>query len=255
METTFSDDFKKRFLLTFTKELILHSKKREIIALQNIITSQEETKRREISQFNKEITVSETSIPIRKTSEPQRQIQQLIVENPEKRISVVPLRPMTHPIPEAVKEEQSVQKPAPVPQAPAPKMARLRIPETPLPPHLAYVRPTLTENKTKTDWEKLNPLIQDNAIRTIEVNPDQKIIVSGSMGERTTNIILNSEEINEIINKFAYVSKIPVSEGVYKVVVENLIFFAVISNVVGSRFIIQKIQPQPENIYPQYRRY
>jgi hypothetical protein len=258
METTFSNDFKKRFLLTFTKELIIHSEKREITDLQKIISS-EENKTKEIPRFKKEVIIKK-EIPITKKELIKKEIpvKKLIpkpipeeVPVPEEKISIFPLKMRTHPIPEPVPEEpveeeqeQPVQK-----QIPKPKMGKLKVPETQLPPHLAYLKPSLTENKTLTDWEKLNPLIRDNAVRTIEVNPDQKVRVSGSMGERTTSIILNSEEVNEIINKFAYVSRIPVSEGVYKVVVENLIFFAVISNVVGSRFVIQKIQQQ-ENVYP-----
>jgi hypothetical protein len=239
MEKTFSNEFKKRFLLAFTRELILHSAKGEIIQLQNIIISEEKNK--EIPPAEKETTVKGEFIG--RVSEFPVQAQKQITLA-EKKIAVAPIKPMiqqvSKPTGVLVKQKPVIQKPR----------GRLRIPEARLPPHLEYLKPTLAEIKNVTDWEKLNPLIRDKAVRVIEVNPNEKIKVSGSMGERLTNITLNSEEINEIINKFSYISKIPVSEGVYKVVVENLIFFAVISSVVGSRFVIQKIQPLPANIYP-----
>jgi hypothetical protein len=263
METSFSNEFKKRFLFEFTKEMILHSEKRDIIKLENVIYSKE----KKIAE-NKENVYPVLDISARNELIAEEKITEITAKKPEvlqnkeaiQKISIVPLKPFIHHFEEPKKEiaETSQEKPAPQQQAPAPipkkPMGRLYIPETRMPPSLEYLKPSFVENKTTTDWEKLNPLIKDRAVRTIEVNPDEKIRVSGSMGERTTNIILNTEEINEIINKFAYVSRIPVSEGVYKVVVENLIFFAVISGVVGSRFVIQKIIPV-QNVYPNYDQY
>jgi hypothetical protein len=247
METAFSDEFKKRFLLAFTKELIIHSKKKELMALQEIVKEPDLNKIVESRETNEE-----KAVIIKPDS-----VEEIPQVSDEEKISVVPIKPIIQHFEEPQKQ---IQKPAPkpvLPQRPVQKpaqrqrMERLYIPETRMPSNLEYLKPTYIENKTTSDWEKLNPLIKDNAVRMIEVIPDEKVRVSGSMGERTTNIILNAEEVNEIINKFAYVSRIPVSEGVYKVVVENLIFFAVISGVVGSRFIIQKVQPAPAPIsYP-----
>jgi hypothetical protein len=262
METAVSNEFKKRFLLEFTKELILHSEKRDILKLQNVLDLKEK----------KFIANEKPSMPVqeiyqRKEFFPEVKPTQKIIlrkaeveekqEDIQKKISVVPLKPIIHRVEEAKKETAEIPSQKPVPaqqQMPRRPKGRMFIPETRMPSSLEYLKPTFVENKTTTDWEKLNPLIKDNAVRTIEVTPDEKVIVTGSMGERTTNIILNNDEVNEIINKFSYVSKIPVSEGVYKVVVENLIFFAVISSVVGSRFVIQKIIPV-QNVYPDYRRY
>jgi hypothetical protein len=238
MENTFSEEFKKKFLFAFTRELIIHSQKKEFTALQEII-SKKSIEEKAIQ--SKEII---TPAPIEEIPE---------ITGGEK-ISVVPLKPIIQHLEEPKKQ---IQRPVPQrpKQIPLQKRGRLYIPETRMPANLEYLKPTYIENKTTTDWEKLNPLIKDNAIKIIEVIPDEKIRVSGSMGEKTVNIILNTEEVNEIINKFAYVSRIPASEGVYKVVVENLIFFAIISGVVGSRFVIQKIQPIPApNNYP-YKKY
>ena len=92
---------------------------------------------------------------------------------------------------------------------------------------------------------KLNPLIKDPAVRTIEVNPDEKVIVTGTMGTKPTSIILSKEDIDKIIKKFSETAKIPVYEGIFRVVVGKLILSAIISDVVGSKFIIKKMMYSP----------
>jgi hypothetical protein len=238
MENTFSEEFKKKFLFAFTRELIIHSQKKEFTALQEIISKK--TIEEEVIQPKEIITPA--------------QIGRIPEITGEEKIAVVPLKPIIQHLEVPPKQ---IQRPAPQrpKKIPLQKRGRLYIPETRMPANLEYLKPTYVENKTTTDWERLNPLIKDNAIKIIEVIPDEKIRISGSMGEKTVNIILNTEEVNEIINKFAYVSRIPASEGVYKVVVENLIFFAVISGVVGSRFVIQKIQPVPAPNNYSYKKY
>ncbi len=116
----------------------------------------------------------------------------------------------------------------------------LYIPEPSLPSHLEYLKPVATFN-AEMDLQKLNPLIKDSAVKMIECNPEEKVRVIGTMGTRTTGIILSKEDIDGIIDKFSIASKIPVEEGIYRVVVGNLILAAIISEVIGSRFIIRKI--------------
>ena len=96
------------------------------------------------------------------------------------------------------------------------------------------------------DLGKLHPLIRDPLVKVIECNgPDEKIIVIGAMGRKNTKIILTKEEINNTINKFSEAAKIPVHEGVFKVVFGTLIFSAMISEVVSSKFLIRKMAPGP----------
>jgi len=121
-----------------------------------------------------------------------------------------------------------------------------------LPPHLGYLKPIPTN--VEIDLGKLNPLIKDSAVRILEVNPEEKVRVTGTMGTRVTGIILTKEEIDGIIEKFAIASKIPVEEGIYRVVVGKLIMAAIISEVIGSRFIIRKIMPTINRPYPTMQR-
>jgi len=129
----------------------------------------------------------------------------------------------------------------------------LTIPEPKLPPHLQYLKPTIRD--IEIDLEKLNSLIKDPAVKIIECNgPDEHIFVRGSMGVKPTNIVLSKEEITKVIKKFSEISKIPVHEGVYRVVAGRFILSAIISEVVGSKFIIKKMLYAPNfrgQSYPQ----
>ena len=118
--------------------------------------------------------------------------------------------------------------------------APLKIPESRLPETVQYLRPIPTSRAI--DLGKLNPLIRDSLVKVIECNgPNQKIIVMGRMGRKNTKIILTKEEIDNTINKFSEAAKIPVQEGVFKVVLGTLIFSAIVSEVVSSKFLIRKM--------------
>ena len=223
MEKTFSEDFKKIFLLAFIVELIKHSKNSDISNLQKIIELEE-------SKIKEKIP---SAFPVEKSIPPK--LKESILAR-EKKI-IIPAR-TTFAIP-ALKTVN--------PQIPHPSLI---IPEPKLPSHLEYLRP-IPDQSVEIDLSKINPLIKDSAVRVIEGNPNERVIVNGSMGTRPTNIVLNKEDIDRIINKFSETAKIPVNEGIYKVVVGNLILSAVISEVVGSRFVIRKIILQREQPSPQ----
>jgi hypothetical protein len=124
----------------------------------------------------------------------------------------------------------------------------LVIPHVQLPPRFQYLKPTPT--RINIDLGKINPLVKDPLVGEIECQgANQKIIVSGTMGRRKTDISLTRDEIEETIGRFSEVSKIPVQEGVFKVVVGSFIFSAVVSNLITSRFIIKKM-----NYNPNFRR-
>ena len=89
--------------------------------------------------------------------------------------------------------------------------------------------------------EKINFLIDDEKINAVEcVGPGKPVLARTFEGVKTTNVSLNEKEIGEIINRFSEQSKIPVEEGTFKAVVGNLMITAVVSDLVGSRFIITK---------------
>jgi len=211
MDATFSTEFKKVFLLTFAKELIRHSEKKDIIKLQKIIETEEVIRGKILEKkptpiFTRE--VKEIQIPPKEQAK--KPIEKPLPPKP-------PVRQFTKPLP----------KP-------------LFIPEPKLPEHLEYLKPIPTPG-VEIDLFKINPLIKDPAVRIIEANPEEKVIVIGTMGTRPTDIILSREDIDRIINTFSEVSKIPTTEGIYRVVVGNLILSAIISETIGSRFTIKKM--------------
>jgi hypothetical protein len=123
----------------------------------------------------------------------------------------------------------------------------LRIPEPKLPPEFQYLKPV--PSRREIDLGKLNQIINDPQVKEIECEaPNKPIIVYGTMGKMPTEIILSNNEIEDIIERFSSASKIPVDVGVYKVVVGNLIFSAVISDIVSSKFLITKMAPQTQTI-------
>ncbi len=227
MENISSSNFQKIFLLAFTKELIRHSGKQDIIRLQRIIELEEGKKEKIPSTFE-----VKQNIPQERLEE----LKEILKVKKERPVQII--SPVT---------KQIIPQKRPIARAP------LIIPEPRLPAHLEYLRPTgASIQKAEIDLQKINPLISDPAVRTIEGNPDDNVVVAGSMGTKPTGIILTKEEIDEIIDKFSKTSKIPVTEGVYRVVVGNLVLSAVISKIVGSRFVIRKMVPQrPTSQTPQ----
>ncbi|RLG10250.1 hypothetical protein DRN69_09340 [Candidatus Pacearchaeota archaeon] len=141
---------------------------------------------------------------------------------------------------ETIKKELKIPLPKPQKRIVQKIPSVLRIPEPRLPPKFQYLKPQPTSKEI--DLGKLNPLIKDPLVKLIECDgPDERLIVQGAMGRKPTNIVLNKEEIDEIINKFSETSKIPVHTGIYRVVVGRLILLSIISEIIGSKFIIKKM--------------
>lgn len=178
-QENFSDSFKKKFIIEFTKELI-----RNFVA--------------EVPIEQKE------SIEIPKIS--------MQVKFQDRRISRIP---------------------------PA-----LRIPEPILPSAFQYLRPYPTPKEI--DLGKLNPLIKDPFVRVIECNgEDEPLVVEGTMGRKITKIVLNKEEINGIINRFSEEGKIPIKQGIHRIVAGRLILSVIVSEIISTKFIIRKMMFPP----------
>ena len=95
------------------------------------------------------------------------------------------------------------------------------------------------------ELEKINFLISDPRVTVIECpGPDRFSLARSSGITSMTKIILSRGEISSIIERFSRESRIPVISGLFKAAVGNLVITAVISELVGSRFIITKITPR-----------
>ncbi len=200
--------FRKVFLLAFTKELIKNS----VPELKEAIEKKE---KKLIEQLFKIEKIKETFIPS-KVSKP----------------AGLPLKPRI--------KFKALPKPFKIPKIPP----RLKIPFPKLPERLKDIKP-VPRPEIKIDLGKLNPLIDDPVVQTIECNgPNEKIIIRDP-SQKVTDIVLSKEEIDDIIQKFSDAGKIPITEGVFRVAVGKLVLSAIVSNVVGSKFIIKKLRYTP----------
>jgi len=215
-----SKKLNKLILLQFTKELIKHSGEGEIFELKNILKSEKIKEIEFLQEKEKKIKTKEKEIYKTIKTKLKPKIFQRKIPDRKKILNLLPKQ----------------LRPTPIPHI-------LKIPEPRLPPRFQYLRPVIT--KTQIDLGKLNPLIKDPAVSSIECNgPDKKLIVR-IPATKTTNIILNKEEIANIIKKFSETAKIPVSEGILKVAVGGLVLTAVVSEVIETKFTIRKIIPTP----------
>lgn len=260
--------FKKLFLLEFTRQLIKNSTHSEIIKLQTILNKEkgkepEEEKSKisaelkKISEINKqeEETKGVRSIvhPVIGMFSSQNTPEVNLFENTFKKESKPEPIKKQH-IPETFKPNyrneqlnENIRRTSRGEYYVDPfRKLELWVPEQRLPEHIQYLKPTPIDKVI--DLEKLNPLIKDPFVKTIECNgPGQNIVVKGSMGIKKTPIILSKEDIDSTIQRFSKETKIPVQEGVFKVVSGRLIFMAIISEVADTKFTINKISPEQKN--------
>lgn len=213
-----TQDFAKIFLIEFTRQLILKSQPRKTIE----ITQKEKIPHpQEIQELNKVQKITRQKKPIKK------------LPLPITKTHVIPQTPQIQQ--NKIAQSQNKKQQLPV----------LTIPEQRLPPQFQNIIPTATERKI--DLEKLNQIIENPAVISIECEgPNTPIIQIDRTGQKKpTQITLTKEEIDNIINTFSTLTKIPALEGVYKVAAGNLILLSTISEVIGTKFVIRKIPKLP----------
>jgi hypothetical protein len=213
-------DKKQIFLLLFSRELIRNSEE-GLFQLKRIIEEQ-----------NKPLEI----VPIEKKTEEIPITKSVLSEAPKVGNELAIVKPVNiHPPRQEISQLPKFEYPI------------LRIPEPKLPEEFEYLKPIPTTREI--DLDKLNSLVNDPQIREIECEaPNKPIIVYGTMGKMPTGISLSNNEIEDTIQRFSEASKIPVDVGVYKVVVGNLIFSAIVSDVVPSRFLITKMKPSTQTV-------
>lgn len=214
-----SQNFRTFFLINFTTELIKHSRG-EVFLLENALKREQSELKEQVKETLGEKDVIENSKEVVASLNKIEKPEQRIFNPPPKRISLRPFTPV------------------------------LKIPEPRLPPQLQYLQPTPTQQEI--DLGKLNPLIKDPLVKIIQCNgEDTNIIVEGTMGRKTSSIILSKEDIDNVINTFSKIAKIPVDGGAVKIVAGRLILLAVISDVVSTKFLIKKISSYPSSTFPR----
>ncbi|MFH1359286.1 MAG: hypothetical protein ABIH37_05340 [archaeon] len=135
-----------------------------------------------------------------------------------------------------IKKPKRFQRPRPIVKL-KPKPAK-----TPFP--IFSNKEKLPQGTIDTALKKIEPLIQDKSIQLIECpGPGKNVLVKARNKINTTKVALSENEIKNVINYFSDKSMIPIIGGILKAAVDDLIISAIISEFVGSRFIINKKSP------------
>jgi len=102
--------------------------------------------------------------------------------------------------------------------------------------HATGSYPELNKN-----YGKIAPLLNDPSVSSIECRGTGIPITVIRTGQKQiTKISLSQRDIKEILKQISEVSHIPLLEGVFKAAVDNFVVNAVISDMIGSRFVIKK---------------
>lgn len=90
-------------------------------------------------------------------------------------------------------------------------------------------------------YGRLSSLIRDNSISSIEYTGDGQPIRINRLGKiQNTNIFLSKEEIKSLMEYVSTRTRIPVTNKVFKVAIDNILFNAMVLEDIGTRFLIKK---------------
>jgi len=129
-------------------------------------------------------------------------------------------------------------QPLPVVPFPSPQMPQVIMPRpiAPAPP-AAQLAPSIFP----IDIGRLNRLASDPAVSMIEcLGSKIKLKIKKDSSTAESETILDDNEIKSIINKFSEASKEKVTEPVFKAAFGGWELTAVVSDIVGSRFILKR---------------
>lgn len=90
-------------------------------------------------------------------------------------------------------------------------------------------------------YGKIDPLLDDPSVFTIECEGKGKELMVVRAGQRQkTRIVLEDSEVHNILERAADEAHVPLMEGIFRVNLPKFSVNAVISKMVGSRFVIKK---------------
>ena len=107
------------------------------------------------------------------------------------------------------------------------------------------IRPPRTQQRSDINIPKIGNILQDPRVHSIECQgPEQPLMINKSGTLQRTKLTLSEDEIKSIIQEFSDKSKIPLGWDIFKAKVGHLIITAIISELAGTRFIIEKFTGQ-----------
>lgn len=206
-------------------------KKREKIQSQRIKQIREIQEKKKIQKFEE---LKKEPIILPKKPSLTEKLRRPIFYRAKKPAPVPMRRSMMPPQPiaksKSLEPVKQIQKTKPISKPPEEDLRKIRPEAEPRPEGFAL--------------GKIETFLKDKLIQSIEcAGPGKRVLVKRLNKINTTKITLGQPEITGIINSFSKQARIPVMGGILKAAVGDMIISAVISEYVGSRFIINKITP------------
>lgn len=91
---------------------------------------------------------------------------------------------------------------------------------------------------------KLAAILVDPSVFSVECpGPYKNLLVNRGGNIQTSGITLTPEEVNAVMHNISEQTRIPLMPGVFRAAVQDLLVTAVISDYVGTRFMVQKRNP------------
>ena len=145
-----------------------------------------------------------------------------------------PIAPPPRSVPMILPPARPIQITSPITAVKAPQRV-----EEPIP--TISIGPLTPETFRNLGLEKLSALLLDPTVLSVECpGPGKQILVNRANITQVSPITLILDEINNLLKILSERTRIPLIQGVFKVAFGNFIITAVISEFVGTRFVIQK---------------
>lgn len=235
MLTSTTREARGYFLLELTKTMIKKTEAANMVILEEILKEVIPDQSEKQTPFTKEEIIKRI-----KEKQTNKEKFEKIIEEPKKELKEEILKPL----PELRSPLRKINF-----QTNKPRI--LRIPEPRLPENLEYLKPSITPEPININ--ELNPLLKDPNVFEIESpGHNQQVKVTGTMGRKNTNIILNQNQIDDILEVFSKKAKIPISVGITRIVVGNLMLTSILTAEGTTQFKIQKIRNVSQRLSPRY---
>jgi hypothetical protein len=103
-----------------------------------------------------------------------------------------------------------------------------------------------TETPKLTALGKIQPLLSNPEIHSIEsLGPNKPVIINKRGMTKVTKLILTESEIKKLMEEISEKTRIPLLPGLFRAALGSLHVTAVVSEHVGTRFIIEKRRRLP----------
>lgn len=127
---------------------------------------------------------------------------------------------------------------------PHPDLSSVPLPTIELRGNFSLQAPKNYISSAQGEYGKLGALLKDDTITLIECDGADKMITITKANERQlTKISLTAKEIKDLMQKISAKSRIPLMDGVFKAQIDNFEVNAVISDIIGTKFILRKQTP------------